>query len=113
MGDKPETALNYKSIVPLQEIIAEVIGVGKQSKAVQKTYFQLLNRFGSEFNILLDTNLEELLTFASPFVAEGIRRVRSGEINIIPGYDGIYGKVKIFKDGELAKLKGALMQTTI
>jgi hypothetical protein len=28
------------------------------------------------------------------------------EVNPIPGYDGLYGVIKIFKEGELKKLSG-------
>jgi PHP family Zn ribbon phosphoesterase len=35
-----------------------------------------------------------------PEIAEALRRVRTGVLYIEPGYDGEYGKVKIFKEGE-------------
>ncbi len=112
LGEKPETALYYKSIVPLLDIIAQAINTGKQSKKVQTIYLDLLRKFGSEFDILLNINLEELTILSEPLIIEGIRRVRNGEINIIPGYDGVYGKVEIFKEHELSKLKTASLTQT-
>jgi PHP family Zn ribbon phosphoesterase len=80
--------------VPLREIIAASFGVGIQSKKVNIEYHRLINKVGSEFNILLDNDLSKIPNR----IAEGVRNVRAGNIHIDPGYDGIYGKVHIYKD---------------
>ena len=95
-GFVPSGAIPYKSLVPLKEIIAEAIGIGPKTKGVEKQYQTLIQKFSNEFNILLDVPFEELSKFTLPKIAEGIKRVRSGKLIIEPGYDGKYGKVKIF-----------------
>ena len=65
-----------------------------------KVYNNLIDEFGSEFNILFNTPEKELENASSSEVSEAMRRVRAGEFYIEPGYDGEYGVVKIFKDGE-------------
>ncbi|MFC1598705.1 endonuclease Q family protein [Patescibacteria group bacterium] len=100
----------FKSIVPLQEIIAESFNVGKGSKRVQEEYFNMIKKGGSEFSILLDKKIDELKEIAVPEVVEAIKRVRAGKLNIEPGYDGIYGKVQIFKDDEE---RGAVQKSLI
>jgi len=95
-GFVPSGAIPYKSLVPLKEIIAEAIGIGPQTKGVEKQYQTLIQKFSNEFNILLDVPFKELSKFTLPKIAEGIKRVRSGKLIIDPGYDGEYGKVKIF-----------------
>jgi uncharacterized protein (TIGR00375 family) len=90
----------FKSLVPLQEIIAESFNVGKGSKRVQEEYFSMIKKAGSEFNILLDKDINELKEISEPEVVEAIKRVREGNLHIEPGYDGIYGKVQIYKDDE-------------
>jgi uncharacterized protein (TIGR00375 family) len=90
----------YKSLVPLQEIIAESFNMGKGSKRVQNKYFEMIKKGGSEFEILLDKDIEELKQITEPAVVEAIKRVREGKLIIEPGYDGIYGKVQIYKDDE-------------
>ena len=45
-------------------------------------------------------SLFDLESGARPEIAEGIKRVREGRLYIEPGYDGLYGKVKIFEEGE-------------
>ncbi|MBT5808397.1 DNA helicase UvrD [Candidatus Uhrbacteria bacterium] len=89
----------YKSIVPLAEIIAEVVGVkSTQSKKVLAEYFRLTNDVANEFTLLLDTPIDQIKKVATdPRLAEAIRRMRAGEMNISPGYDGIFGSVKIFQ----------------
>lgn len=90
----------YKSLVPLQEIIADCFGVNKNSKKVQAEYFNLVKAGGSEFNVLLNLTKEELLKITSPIIVEGIIRVREGKIKLIPGFDGQYGQIEIFSEKE-------------
>jgi len=96
-GFIPENAIGYKSRVCLEEIIAEVKGVGKQSKAVGREYLDIIYANGSEFNILNKMSVDELFTKLPGRVAEGIKKVRDKDIEVIPGYDGEYGVIKIFK----------------
>ncbi len=95
-GFKPDT-IGYKSLVPLAEIIAESYGVGKKSKKVQKTYFELIEKAGSEFGLLLDVADADLEKICGPEIALGIKNVSENNIRPIAGYDGIYGTIKVFK----------------
>ena len=86
----------YVMLVPLQEILSEALGVGVASKRVQEMYQQLVNNLGSEFKILLETNLQTIEKLVGKRVADGIKKVRGGEIMIKPGYDGVFGEVRIW-----------------
>ncbi len=90
----------FKKLVPLSEIIREALGVSGETKGVKKIYEDLLNSIGAEFKVLLEAPREEIAKAAGTRVAEGIMRVRAGRISIGPGYDGEFGKIKIFEDGE-------------
>lgn len=99
-GFVPKNAIPYKSLVPLEEIIADVIGVGPASKRVGTIYDKMVKNLNSEFNVLLDTDRHDIERFSSSEVAEGIIRVRQGRVIKDPGYDGVYGKIKIFDEKE-------------
>jgi len=99
-GFQPEGAIPFKSLVPLEEIIADVFGVMSGTKQVKEEYENLIKKFGNEFKILLEISREDLETATLPEITEGLIRVREGKVFIEPGYDGVYGKVRIFSQGE-------------
>jgi PHP family Zn ribbon phosphoesterase len=80
--------------------------VGVSSKAVGKEYLRLLERIGNEFTILMDTPLDDIEREGSALLREAISRMRTGNVHIVPGYDGEYGKVKIFEEVERKEIKG-------
>jgi PHP family Zn ribbon phosphoesterase len=96
-GFVPENSIGYKSMVPLDEIVAEVKGRKTKSKAVDQQYAELIQTFGSEFNVLLNVSEADLFSCTSSKIAEGIIRVREGNLTILPGYDGEYGTIKLFE----------------
>lgn len=96
-GKRPEGAPLFRSIVPLAEIIAETLRVGVASKKVERAYFDLLGKAGSEMTILLDIPVEEIGRAGHPLVGEAIRRMRAGEIDLIPGFDGEFGRIRILE----------------
>jgi len=104
-GFKPKNVPGSKHIVPLREIISSAYGVGVQSKRVNLEYMNLVQNVASEFELLLDIGIDVLKKKINPQIAEGIQNVRTGNIYIEPGYDGIFGKVEVFKNKELAKAK--------
>jgi DNA helicase-2/ATP-dependent DNA helicase PcrA len=105
-GDKGARWRPYRSLIPLPEIIGEALKVGPQSKRVQRLYREMLSRIGNEFSVLLDTPLETIGRVAGPVVAEGVRRVRTGAVHIAAGYDGEFGRVRIFTDEERRDIAG-------
>lgn len=100
-GYAPKNRVGYKKLVELDKIIAESLNIkSRNSKKVQEEYHAIISKGKTELEILMDTPLEEIGTFAPPQIVEGIKRVREGKLFIKPGYDGLYGKVHIFKDEE-------------
>ena len=85
----------YRNLVPLEEIVSQAVGVGVKTKTVAREYAHLIEEFGDEFRILLDLPLEELQGRVPPRILQGIMCVSSGDVEITPGYDGVYGKVRI------------------
>ena len=105
-GRKPPRHAPYHSIIQLPDILSEVMQVGPKSKKVTRAYQSALNKLGSEFNILQKLSLDAIEQAGIPLLAEAIRRMRQHEINVVPGFDGQYGRVQIFKQQERAALLG-------
>jgi uncharacterized protein (TIGR00375 family) len=105
-GYKPKGAPPYYSLIPLAEVIAETIGVGVASKAVDREFQRLIRGLGNEFSILMDAPIHDIEQVSSRLIGEGIDRMRSGNIYVAPGYDGEYGKIKIFDSAERKEVRG-------
>ena len=99
---KPDTAGEVYSLVPLPEIISEIMQVGTASKSVTNEYERLIKKFGSEFSILREVPVDDL-SKDSPLLGEGISRLREGKVIKHAGYDGEYGVIRLFDDSELVK----------
>ena len=99
-GFKPEGAVPFKSLVPLAEIIAESLGQGTGTKQVTVEYKNLIEKLGSEFRILIDSPRSDLEEATLAEIVQGIIKVREGNVQAEPGYDGVFGKIHIFSKAE-------------
>ncbi len=99
---------SYRSITQLPDLLAELMDQksGKSGR-VMKEYHRLVSAIGSEFYILLEAPREELLETGGEVLAEAVRRLRAGEVDIEEGYDGEFGRVKVFRPGEARSFTGA------
>ncbi|MBI3323349.1 MAG: DNA helicase UvrD [Candidatus Omnitrophica bacterium] len=97
-GYRPADGVPFRNLVPLDQIIADSRGVGVATKQVEQEYLDLVQRVGTELEILTELPEEVLRKSISPRLAEGILRVRAAQVKILPGYDGEYGQVRIYED---------------
>ncbi|HKV44779.1 MAG TPA: endonuclease Q family protein [bacterium] len=101
LASRPEEAAGservpFRHLIPLEEIIAEALGSQPGTNTVREEYLKLVQSLGNEFAVLMDVPLEEVARYARPRVVEGLRRVREGRVQIRPGYDGVFGEIRIF-----------------
>ncbi|MCI8478060.1 MAG: UvrD-helicase domain-containing protein [Oscillospiraceae bacterium] len=111
LADRPEgfilpDAKPFQSLVPLPEVIAASVGGGPDSVKNLAKYEALLHTLGPEFYILRQAPLEDVRQVAGPCVAEGLRRLRAGEVDRSPGYDGAYGTIGLLSPAERENLNG-------
>lgn len=102
----PSPAKAFGHIIPLPELIAACTGASAASKKTQERYFGMLRVLGSEFDILSDIAIDDLEKAAGYAIAEGVRRMRSGRVKRLSGYDGEYGVISLFEPQELEMLRG-------
>lgn len=101
-----ENAKAFESLIPLPEVIAEVMGHASSSVKVQRQYGQMLEGLGTEFEILREVPVEDIRKQAGQLMAEGIRRLRNKEVQRHPGFDGEYGRICLFHKEELQEMTG-------
>lgn len=105
-GDAPKVTRPYTSLIALPEVIGSVLGVGANTKKVKAVYDRMLADLGPELEILREIPVDRIAAAGEPLVAEGIRRMRDGVVDLQPGYDGVYGVVRVFNDEERLALQG-------
>ncbi len=107
LADRPERPLvpprgapPFRNMIPLEEILAEVLRAGPQTQTVQRRYEELLARLGPELVILDAVPLEDIARAGSSLLAEAIGRMRRGQVIRRPGFDGEYGAISLFTQEE-------------
>jgi DNA helicase-2/ATP-dependent DNA helicase PcrA len=90
----------FHSLIPLKEILGEINGVGAQSREVDRQYEAILHSAGPELRLLIDVPVSELERAGGELLAEAVRRMRTGEVITEAGFDGEYGHVRLFAQGE-------------
>ncbi len=88
----------FKHSIPLIEIIAKALGKPESTKMVKNFYFKMIEKFGNEFKILFEVELEELSKNGFSKIALFIEMLREEKLNVIPGYDGVYGKIEFLTE---------------
>ena len=104
-GFVPENSIPFKRMIPLAEIIADTLGVGDGSKAVEAEYCAIIPRLGTELEVLTEISDDKLLRELPIKIAKAIINVRKGNVNILPGFDGEYGTIEILKEKDTVSEK--------
>jgi DNA helicase-2/ATP-dependent DNA helicase PcrA len=105
-GFRPERSFPFYRLIPLDGVLAEIFRVGAQSKKVKKTYRTLLEKMGNEIEILHYLDRDTIESAKVPLLGEAISRMRDKRVSFYPGYDGVFGTVRIFTDRERNRLLG-------
>jgi uncharacterized protein (TIGR00375 family) len=96
IGFTPDDKPGFVRLLPLSEIIAAILGeTSPSTKTVWRIYNLLVGRFGDEYTVLMNADKDALFEVTDPVVAESILRVRTGAVSVVPGYDGVYGKLEL------------------
>ncbi len=105
-GSRPSKKHPFLSNIPLPEILSEIFKVGPGSKTVMNKYYDMINKLGPELNILQEIDIRLIEKTGIPLIGEAIKKMRKNKVNIYPGFDGEFGKVRIFNEEERKKLLG-------
>ncbi len=112
--DEPELSKEFHSLIPLPEILSEILECGPATKKVSSVYEGLLALLGPELEILMDAPLKDIRDGGDIFLATAIERMRRNLVIKQGGYDGEYGVIRLFHESEKAELAGqrSLFQIT-
>ena len=100
---QPAGQPGFRSLIPLPEIIGEIVSCGVKSRRVTERHAEIINRFGSELTVLLDVPEDDLAQYFAP-LGEAVARMRRGEVIRRGGFDGEYGVIRVFSDLERKEL---------
>ncbi|MCO5987272.1 UvrD-helicase domain-containing protein [Actinoallomurus spadix] len=102
-GRRPDGAADFRNLIPLPEIVSEIRGVGPRSKSVLGHIAELVAALGPELAILDEVPLDDVHRAGGELLAEAIARLRRGEVIRDAGFDGEYGVIRLFHEGELRR----------
>lgn len=98
----------FESLVPLLEVIGASMGISAAGKKAAEKYEHMIKTLGPEFAVLREVPIEDIRKAAGPLVAEGIGRLRRGQVERTPGYDGEYGKISLLSPEDISMLEGQM-----
>jgi DNA helicase-2/ATP-dependent DNA helicase PcrA len=106
--DTPLLTKDFFSLIPLQEVLSELLGSGPFTKKVTSHYEQLLIELGPELQILMNTTAGDIERAGGPVLAEAIERMRRDQVIREEGYDGEYGTIRLFAEEEKQAIAGQM-----
>lgn len=92
--NKKKTRRPFVSIIPLFEVLLEL---NNYSQTKGQREYQRLTTQATEFDILLRKTYEEIEKIGGRSLRQAIEIIRERKVFVDPGYDGVFGKVKIFR----------------
>ncbi len=105
-GFVPENRQGYTNIIPLADLLSDIFQVGPKTKKVTRYYDKAIQALGPELDILTRYSCDKIRLSGVPLLAEAVERMRTGQVHVSPGFDGEYGKVRVFTTDELERFKG-------
>lgn len=97
---EPETRM----LIPLHEVIAQILGCNTGTRKVEAACGRVVAELGAELNVLCQMPIEQISAFCEP-LGEAVSRIRRKDVQLNAGFDGQYGKISIFKPGELGDIR--------
>ena len=107
-GAQPASGRPFFSLIPLQEILGEIMQTGSSSKKVLEAYDLLIARLGGELPLLMDVDPAEIRSVGGETLSLAITRMRQGQVHKEAGYDGSFGRIRVFRDDEDLLFSGSL-----
>ncbi|MDR2151143.1 MAG: UvrD-helicase domain-containing protein [Spirochaetaceae bacterium] len=111
----PESGLSnkrpYCSLIPLNELLGELLGVGSSSRKVKAAYNSIIAKAEGELSFLMTMPLSaiEKLRCSSgiegELLARAVDRMRKGDVFIRAGFDGEFGVIRVFPGGQIHSKK--------
>jgi DNA helicase II / ATP-dependent DNA helicase PcrA len=105
-GQGPEKVHSYQNLIPLTGLLAEILQAGPKTQKVSQAYREAVETLGPELGILQKLDTETIDQAGIPLLGEAVRRMREKKVDISPGFDGEYGRVKLFTAQERAHMQG-------
>ena len=103
---EPENVPKFYNHVPLVEILSQSMERKPTDSLVQNIYHRFVTQAGNEFKLLYALTEESLAGIVSEKVLEAVVKVRKGMVEVVPGYDGVYGEVKLWNENHSQKQMG-------
>ncbi len=106
--EEPRLSKDFISLIPLPEVLSELLDCGAAAKRVRERYEDLLSKLGPELSILIEIPLAEIEAAGGLLLAEAVSRMRKNEVIREEGFDGQYGTIRLFHEREKEILKGQM-----
>ena len=91
---KGERLRPYVKLMPLMELLGLTMGRGQKTKLVRRAYNRICSELGGEIQILTQAGLDDLKQVCGDDLAYAVIKIRTGQVELVSGFDGQYGTVR-------------------
>ena len=80
--------------MPLVEFLMLTVSRWRKAKSISQTYHRICIELGGQIQVLTHAGLDDSKQVCGEDLGNAVLKIRSGQVEVVAGFDGKYGTVR-------------------